>query len=63
MLQPQNEAEGEDNVPQDEQPEEMVSGTAQHPQQYAQLEFAERDPVPAPPSEMHTEECVEVSKA
>ena len=49
-------------MPQD-QPEEMESGRAQHPPQYAQLDFAERGPAPAPQSEMFVVEYAKVGKA
>ena len=49
-------------VPQDGQPQDMESGRAQHPQQYAKLDFTERGPVPAPQSEMFVVQYTEVSK-
>ena len=61
MMQPQSKEEEEGGVPQNGQPEEMASGRAQHPQQYAQLDFAERGPVPAPQSETYTVAFAEVS--
>ena len=45
------------------QPEEMESGRAQHPQQYAKLDFTERRPVPAPPIDMFVVGYAEVRKA
>ena len=50
-------------MPQDGQPQEMVSGRAQHPQQYAKLDFTERRPAPAPQSEMFVVEYAKVGKA
>ena len=57
------EEEGGGYVPLDGQPEEMESGRAQHPQQYAALDFTERGPAPAPQSEMFVVEYAKVSKA
>ena len=51
--------EEEDGVPQ----EETEAGVAQHPPQYAELDFPERRPVPAPLSEMFFVQYTEVSKA
>ena len=59
---PPEEKEGA-GVPQDGQPEEMEAGTAQHPPQYAELDFAERRPVPAPPSEMFAVAYAEIGTA
>ena len=59
---PPEEEEGA-GVPQDGQPQDMEAGRAQHPQQYAQLDFAERGPVPAPQSEMFVVEYAEIGTA
>ena len=53
------EEEEDDCVPQGE----TEAGVVQHPPQYAELDFAKRGPVPAPPSEMFIVQYTEVSKA
>ena len=62
-MQPQNGVEEEDSVPQDGQSEEMESGRAQHLHHYAKLDFAERRPAPAPPSEMYVVKYAEINEA
>ena len=59
---PPEEEEG-GGVPQDGQPQEMESGTAQHSQWYAKLDFTEKGPAPAPLSEMFVVVYAVVHKA
>ena len=52
-------------LPEDNQPEEAESGTLQPLQQYAELQFGDREihPIPAPPNENFDVKYTEISKA